>query len=561
MRCPIKLNLSCQHCKPIIILLFIFFSTQISFAQVLVASAEAENGTRTGNVTVSTTRTGYSGTGYVTNFTTSTDKISVTVNVASTAFYQIVIRYCSPYGNKNESVYTNANSGTTSVVFTQNSTFGDAIAGKYLLNAGTNTITLQSEWGYLDIDKFSVYSIPNVKHTYNIDPDPVNPNATAGTKALYKFLVSMFNTKIISGQTDDYYDNVKTITGKSPLLRDFDFQHYTQGYSYLWKNGGFTFGAEDNGQVQKAIDWYNQTGGKGIVGFQWHWHSPSGGTVGTNTFNSGSTTFDVTKAVIPGTTENTLILQDIDAIAAQLKRFQAAGIPVLFRPLHEASGGWFWWGAKGATACINLYNIMYDRITNYNGLNNLIWIWSSPEAAWYPGNSKIDIVGHDSYPGNYIYDCKKNDFDLLYTLGNGQKIIAMTENGPIPNPDDCMVLDAPWSFFMTWSDMLINQNSNQHSIDVFTNPYVLTLENFTALPEISTDKAVFSIYPNPGKDMVRIKGPHFTRLEVLDLNGRIAYSTNHSINYIQTEGLTNGVYIVRIVDNNKTYQQKLVLCN
>lgn len=549
------------HLRKLLILpLCIFWWIPVCYAQeTLITSVEAESGIRTGNVTVSASRPGYSGTGYVTNFTASTDKVTVNVNVPKTAFYQIVIRYCSPYGNKNESVYTNANSGTTSVLFTQNSVFGDIIAGKYLLNAGTNTITLQSEWGYIDIDKFSVYSIPNVKHSYNIDPNLVNPNATAETKSLYNFLISNFNVKIISGQTDDYYDNVKTITGKSPLLRDFDFQHYTQGYSYLWKNGGFTFGAEDNGQVQKAIDWYNQTGKKGIVSFQWHWHSPSGGTVGTNTFNTSSTTFDVTKAIVSGTTENTLILQDIDAIATQLKRFQAAGIPVLFRPLHEASGGWFWWGVKGATACISLYSIVFDRITNYHGLNNLIWVWSSPEPAWYPGNSKIDIVGHDSYPGNYIYDSKKNDFDLLYSLGNGQKIIAMTENGPIPNPDDCLTLDAPWSFFMSWSDLLIKQNSNQHIIDVFANPNVLTLEGVTAVHEIQSNQSVYSVYPNSSRGILNIKGPDFTFLKVLDLNGKIIYLTHQSVNSLPIGNIGNGVYIIQIMNKNGLFQQKLVL--
>src|ERR1035437_222148 len=253
---------------------FLLLSTQICFSQTLVTSAEAESGVLSGNVTKSTSRTGYSGTGYVTTFTASSDKVTVNVTVDTTAYYQITIRYCASWGNKNETIYTNANSGSTSVQFPQNSTWGDVNAGKYLLNAGANTITLQSDWGWIDVDKFTVYSIPTVKHVYSLDPNPVTPNVTALTRALYNYLMSNFNVNIISGQTDDYYDKIKPITGKSPLLRDFDFQHYTQGYSYLWSNAinGFTFGAEDNGQTQKAIDWYNSTGKKGIVSFQWHWH-------------------------------------------------------------------------------------------------------------------------------------------------------------------------------------------------------------------------------------------------------------------------------------------------
>jgi mannan endo-1,4-beta-mannosidase len=170
-------------------------------------------------------------------------------------------------------------------------------------------------------------------------------------------------------------------------------------------------------------------------------------------------------------------------------------------------------------------------------------------------------VGHDSYPGNYIYDIKKNDFDLLYTLGNGHKIIAMAENGPIPNPDDCLSLDAPWSYFMSWSDLVTSQNTTQHIIDVFSNPKVLTLENVTAVNEVSSNKTVYTLYPNPAKSIVSINGPEYSHVDVIDLNGKIVYSTSQANNFIQTAGIANGVYIVRITANNTAYQQKLVVCN
>ena len=169
---------------------------------------------------------------------------------------------------------------------------------------------------------------------------------------------------MISGQTSDWYNKIKLIAGKAPLLRAFDFQHYVQGYSYLWDNtiNGFKFGAEDDGSVQKAIDWYNQTGETGIVSVHWHCHFPTDGQVGTNTFYSDKTTFDFSKAVMLGTTENVNIIKNIDAIAFQLKRLQDAGVTLLWRLLHKAGGAWFWWGAKGPVACKQLYQIMYDRL-------------------------------------------------------------------------------------------------------------------------------------------------------------------------------------------------------
>jgi len=57
--------------------------------------------------------------------------------------------------------------------------------------------------------------------------------------------------------------------------------------------------------------------------------------------------FQHIKGLTPGTEENIALLNDIDTMARKLKQVQDAGVPVLFRPLHEAEGGWFWWGAEG----------------------------------------------------------------------------------------------------------------------------------------------------------------------------------------------------------------------
>ncbi|HEY3372164.1 MAG TPA: glycosyl hydrolase [Prolixibacteraceae bacterium] len=520
--------------------------------------AEAEDGVLTG-VTISKSVAGYSGTGYVTGLDQGTDKITVTLHVPAKDFYKLIIRYNSTSGDKTQNMIVN-NGGSSQVVFVKTTAWANIDAGKYLLNAGDNTITIQSSWGWMDIDKFSIYTAS--KNVYSITPDLVNPNANSDAKTLYGFLLSKFNSKIISGQTNSYYPEVKTIAGASPMIRGYDFQHYTQGYAYLWKNGAHTFGWEDDGSVKQAIDWYKSTAGKGIITFQWHWHSPSGGTAGTNTFYTDKTTFDVTKAVQSGTIENGLIIRDIDSIASQLKRFQTAGVPILWRPLHEAGGAWFWWGAKGPKACKDLFYILYDRLTNYHHLNNLIWVWSTPETDWYPGNSFIDILGHDSYPGLYNYDMQKNSFDRIYNLSQGKKLIAMTENGPIPNPDDCLALDAPWAYFMSWGDLVAAQNSKEHIKEVLTNPKVLTIENPTAVNEIKKNNIPsYHLFPNPAKGKVSVTGAVFDRVEVLNLKGRIVFSTTEPVCSIQTAQFSNGIYVVKFYQNHITFEQKLIVCN
>jgi mannan endo-1,4-beta-mannosidase len=152
--------------------------------------------------------------------------------------------------------------------------------------------------------------------------------------------------------------------------------------------------------VEEAITHHNRGG---IVSVLWHWNAPTGlYDTEENRWWSGfytrATDLDVAAALSDTTNANyTLIIRDIDTIAVQLKRLQIAGVPVLFRPLHEAEGAWFWWGAKGPEACKKLWALLYSRLTDHHGINNLIWVWNSILPEWYPGDSTVDIMSADVY--------------------------------------------------------------------------------------------------------------------------------------------------------------------
>lgn len=153
----------------------------------------------------------------------------------------------------------------------------------------------------------------------------------------------------------------------------------------------------------------------GIISVLWHWNAPTG-LYDTDEqpwwsgFYTEATDFNVATALSDTSNANyTLIVRDIDAIATELLRLQDAGVPVLFRPLHEAEGAWFWWGAQGPEACKKLYALLYDRLTNVHGLNNLIWIWNSIDEDWYPGADTVDIVSADVYAtGNGVSSTLKS---------------------------------------------------------------------------------------------------------------------------------------------------------
>lgn len=110
---------------------------------------------------------------------------------------------------------------------------------------------------------------------------------------------------------------------------------------------------------------------------------------------------------------------------------------------------------------------MFDRLTNYHQLNNLIWTWSSPEPGWYPGNLRVDMLGYDSYPGAYNYDCRLDVYQSLRKIVGDQKMLHLTENGPIPDFTSCWQQGARWGYFLSWSDLVFSQNSDQHLIEIY----------------------------------------------------------------------------------------------
>ena len=96
----------------------------------------------------------------------------------------------------------------------------------------------------------------------------------------------------------------------------------------------------------------------------------------------------------------------------------------------------------------------------------------------------------------YNYGNQKHAFDILFQLTQGEKLIAMTENGPIPDPDLSLDQGAPWLYFMSWSDLVTKQNSAEHIQDVFNHSDVLTMdsENFRTENEWRS-----SLYPTDWK--------------------------------------------------------------
>ena len=190
------------------------------------------------------------------------------------------------------------------------------------------------------------------------------------------------------------------------------------------------------------------------------------------------------------------MINDMDRIAVELQKLQNAGVPVLWRPLHEASGGWFWWG-KDCESYKALYTFMYDYFTKTMGLNNLIWVWNGQNKNWYPGDKYVDIIGVDIYASSKDYSSHYWDWKNAENYSDNpnaqRKMVALSENGVIPSPSNIQNDGAWWAYFMTWNDGSANnyaencsdQNNfwtgeyhqtKMHRQEVYNSSLVITLD-------------------------------------------------------------------------------------
>lgn len=422
---------------------------------------EAENGKLSNDMSVISGGNA-SGGKSVGKFESDRSYCQIKINVPSDGIYDIVIRSMGIGGPKENDIYTDGKKVGT---FTsENNKFSDYTVSAVSLTKGDHNIRIIKSWGWIELDKITVKTGAKISNsTYNITSSLVNKNSTANTKKLYSFLKDSYGKYVITGQQCDggingnEFKAIKNLTGDYPALLGLDMMDYTPSRTAL--------GASSSA-VEKAIEFANKGG---IVTFCWHWNAPTEYLNSTANspdgwwggFYTQSSKFDIAKVMNGQDAKGKKLLdRDIKEIAKQLKRLEKAGVPVIWRPLHEGSGGWFWWGAKGSDAYKKLWKYLYKELTNTNGCNNLIWVYNGQSADWYPGDEYVDIVGEDIYPGNHVYDPQVSRFRQAINYGSKTKITALTENGCIFDIDSAVSINALWSWFMTWGGEFTVNGSN-----------------------------------------------------------------------------------------------------
>ena len=492
-----------------------------------------------------------SGTGYASLQEGNITFTGVTVETAGK--YTLTIRYKAGDFKANYLKVNGATAGT--IDFAATTGWAD-LSTAVTLKAGANTIAIEKYWGWIDVDYIDISAYESVP--FKLSAKPVTPEATESAVKLYSFLRENFGKKTISGiMTGDMsgytlgadfktHDDVKYIytrTGKYPALVGLDF---------LFATGPNASGSWNMEYTDKAISLAkNLWKAGGIPAFTWHWKDPldkKDAFYIQSAANGGEyTDFDFSTGFKPGTTEwNTEsaaykgIVADIDHIADYFLELQKEGVAGIFRPLHEAGGKWFWWSINSGDQFAALYRLVFDRMVKVKGVKNMIWVFNpegSTVTSWNPGSEYYDVLSIDIYNSANDHSSNASAFDKFKNASNATKIIALSENGPIPDVNNMHTDEAVWSWWMpwysTWSGTWPSQTKDAVWKSNMDDERILSLEDMPGWDKYK---------PKQDTSTTRIaKVSKFygsaTTVGVFDING-------HYVG-LSTQGLPQGRYIVR----------------
>lgn len=419
---------------------------------------EAENSELMGDLFITEAREGYSGDGYVSGFNKAYEnKVKIMVDVATSQHYDITLCIASNNNVKNALMVNGKKVGEFEIKENETDKFIKATFYGLFLEEGSAEISIMEIDGDFDLDYIEVSDNKNLDEiNYDISPKLCNENSNQTTKELMKYLTECYGKSIITGQYASNEKNLEidiiyNVTEQYPAIRFGDI-------------GGYSLnGQRDTKETEACIDW-NKRGG--IVGLMWYWNAP----IGRASVYKASSDFNLSKAVtsidIAGldlseihdlykngeiSSECYALIKDIDAISEQLKILQENDISVLWRPLHEAGGEWFWWGGSGSTAYQWLWGLLYSRQTYYHELNNLIWIWNGQDKDYTVSSNMYDIASLDIYlTGETDFGSRVEQYQWLNKVTESKKLLAISECGIVPNIDNMFRDKSMWSFFGLW---------------------------------------------------------------------------------------------------------------
>jgi mannan endo-1,4-beta-mannosidase len=275
-------------------------------------------------------------------------------------------------------------------------------------------------------------------------PEPIDKLATKETVALYYNLHNISGKGVLFGHQDDVAygvgwkaeegrSDIKDVCGSYPALYGWDVSKL-----------GNTFNI-DSVDFEKMKGWIREAFQRGGINtVSWHMDNPA----------TGGDSWDKTPAVskiLPGGEKHEFYKQRLDLFAKFLKDLNTEDdtlIPVIFRPFHEHTGNWFWWGKGNCTAkeFVDLWQFTVRYLRDEKEVHHLLYSYSTDQfnsreqyLEFYPGDEFVDVIAFDDYHSiKHLKDRDKFVFRLRSVVEiaeSKQKIAAFSETGLEKVPD------------------------------------------------------------------------------------------------------------------------------
>lgn len=571
-------------------------------------------------------------------FVNTSGEMTFDVTVSETGLYDLILHMWinDLYVSNNSTLSVDGNT-----IGTYASNTGTTVNKEFTLTTSVKLTTGSSHSIVLKaassagVDYLSVERHPDP--VFNISSTPVTPGATEAAYKVLDFLKDNFGTKTISGmmisdQVFNYdYGNMKLLkagectpadsckysdaevawTGQTDIAEFYNRSgHYPAigGFDMLFAAGGrheegWFKGYTENNLVMTEELWNKG----GIPTFTWHWkvgedtifytqangYKNAGCTEGVTKTADNNTCFNYTKAFTDSTCKeiNTSsevyqnIVNDVDIVSSYFLQLQEKGIAVVWRPLHEASGGWFWWGVASAECYVQLYRLVFDRMVNTNGVKNLLWVWnintdptygydySALNGAWYPGDEYVDIVAVDIYDPLLNHNSGANYYSKIISEVGTNKLIALSENGAIPDIDSIAEDKAYWSYWMTWSQTWSGNFLDKTPTDMWKknldDERIIALDDMPGWADydvgISPASKVRSsavTLSQQGRSL-QLTVPSRSNVSLFSLQGKLVQNIGTNLSAgthtVQLSKIPQGVYIVRVNGANFSATQKILV--
>ncbi|MBR6107297.1 MAG: hypothetical protein IKQ39_04735 [Oscillospiraceae bacterium] len=443
---------------------------------------------------VSKRRSGYQGNGYVAGLPAHTEKALVfPVHIPYSQHYAVTV--CAASAKTVENAIRINGELLSDFTLIGDSRFTLVTFYGIFMEEGSAEIAIDTGEPGIEVDFIRLredFSLDN--QVFRIADSPCNPNAAPETVTLYQTLAAEWDSSMITGQYVSDNSNrelnmIYQVTGQLPAIR----------FSALGTR-------DDREVISGAMDWHVYM--HGIVGLMWHWQAPGSDSVYAEEADfdlyealrdadpeklAAMTPEEADKAVSDGTLtpDARSLLADIDETSAMLIRLRNMDIPVLWRPLHEAGGGWYWWGAYGRDSYEKLWLLLYYRMTDYHNLNNLIWVWNGQSASYLVPERTYDIAAADIYLSPEMeFGSRHEQFQALANLTHHRKMLALSECSSLPNPDQMLLDRSVWSFFGLWyGEYLMNPDgtlsesyySSSDLYKLYNSKQVLSLNDFLSI--------------------------------------------------------------------------------